>query len=112
LIPEGDFRARGRRETTVKAEAKMLKYQTLLSFAAITDRNQHSDNLSSGFIFFTLNSIRTSKFKLSFQRFLIINRRVYESMSAGLKNRARPVAKLRESEFFYFFGYFLYQDKK
>ena len=43
LIPEGDFCARGRPKTTVKAEAN-AQGPRFLSFAAITDRNQSSDN--------------------------------------------------------------------
>ena len=43
LIPEGDLCARGRPKTTVKAEAN-AQSSRFLSFAAITDRNQPSDN--------------------------------------------------------------------
>ena len=43
VLPEGDFCARGRRKTTVKAEAN-AQIPRFLSFAAITDRNHIFSN--------------------------------------------------------------------
>jgi hypothetical protein len=54
LIPEGDFCARGRRKTAVKAEAN-AQSQPFLSFAAITTRNQLSEKHFSKLQSLTLN---------------------------------------------------------
>jgi hypothetical protein len=49
LIPEGDFRARGRHETTDKVEAN-AQSQRFLNFTAITDRNQNATAFQEFFI--------------------------------------------------------------
>lgn len=59
LIPEGDFCARGRRKTTVKAEAN-AQSPRFLSFAAITNRNQPSDKHLNSIICLWHNSMRSS----------------------------------------------------